>query len=430
MLSNVTIPLVGAVDTAVVGRLPEVSYIGGVAIGALVFSLLYWAFGFLRMGTTGFAAQAWGAGDVGELTALTLRALALASGFGVMLIVLQAPLSELLHWMFPASAEVDAHARTYFAIRIWGAPANLIIFVLVGVLFGLQQMKTVWIILLLVNGTNIVLDFLFVLGFGWGIPGVAAATIIGEYLGAIAGLMIVHAALRRSGCALNTAAPIFDRKRLQALFGVSGNLLIRSLSLKAAFVTFTALSARSGDVVLAANAILLHFLNILSFALDGFAHAVEALAGKAFGARDPVELRDAVRYSLMLAAVAAAVIALAYYLAGPWLISLFTNKAPVRTLAESYLVWVVAAPLIAVWAYHFDGVYIGTTRTREMRNRMLISLATFFVVAVVAVPTLANHGLWLSMMVFFAVRGVTLAVGYPSILRLATGAPKDRIGSR
>jgi MATE family multidrug resistance protein len=416
ILSNVTTPLLGAVDTAVVGHLPDPANIGAVALGATVFSFLYWGFGFLRMGTTGFTAQAFGRGDGVALRTEIGRALLLGAALGLALIVLQAPIGGVALRLLQASAGVEDLTAAYYDIRIWSAPAVLANYVVLGWLLGVQRAGAALVVQLVTNGVNMALDLWFVLGLGWGVPGVAAATLIAECGGAAVGLVLVARHLRTlpGGWPL---AQLFDPAGLRQLFAVNLDIFIRTLCLIFGFALFTAKSATLGDRVLAANAVLMHFNSIAAYGLDGFAHAVEALAGGAIGARDRRAYRDAVRTSTLWALLVAGLLVAAYALAGPLLIDVMTGIAAVREIARDFLPWAVVMPLIAVWAFQLDGIYIGATRTVEMRNAMLITTVAYVAALAVLLPWLGNHGLWLALMVFMAARGLTLGYWFPRIER-------------
>jgi multidrug resistance protein, MATE family len=414
ILANLTTPLLGAVDTAVVGHLPDPSYIGGVAVGSVIFSFLYWAFGFLRMGTTGFTAQAAGAGDAVELRACLLRPLTLALGFGCLLILLQAPVKLAALWAIDASVEVSAHTATYFDIRIWSAPAALVNYVVLGWLLGVQRAHTALVLQLLLNGVNIVLDLVFVLGFGWGVAGVAWATLIAEVGAALGGLVLILPSFGRLPGRQDWHR-LRDPARLAALLRVNGDIFLRTLCLLLATTIFTAESARFGDVVLAGNAILKQLYTFVVYGLDGFAHAAEILAGSALGARNRETFRRAVVVSSLWGLGMAVVTALILLLIGPLLIGLFTSLPQVRLSAEAYLGWVVVSPLVAIWSFQLDGIFIGATRTAAMRNAMLMALGFFLVANWLLLPPLGNHGLWLSLMLFLAARAVTLGLYYPAL---------------
>ncbi len=423
ILSNATVPLVGAVDTAVVGQLPDPAYIGAVAFGALIFTFFAWVLGFLRMSTTGFIAQAWGAGDLIEVSATALRAALLAAIFGVGIIVFQHPIRQFAFWCLGGSPKVESLAATYYWVRVWSAPAAMINLVVLGILFGLQRMRLAFAIQLVLNGINISLDLLFVYGLGWGIQGVALATVMGELSAAILGGWLAWKSLRRIGCRW-PGPRLRNRQRLHALLQVNANLTVRTLCVQFTSFYFMSTAAKLGDITLAANAVLLHFFNIMTFGLDGFAHAAEALAGQAYGARNHLAFRSAVSSSILWAAIVAVIFSLAYLILGPSFISWLTALTEVKGIAQHYLGWIVVAPLFAVWAYLLDGVFLATTRTVEMRNSMIISLAVYLVSVWLSVPVFGNHGLWLSMMIFLIARGTTLGLWYRVIDRnLARAAP-------
>lgn len=416
VLANLTIPLVGAVDTAVMGRLPDPAYIGAVAVGATVFNALYWIFGFLRMGTTGLAAQAHGAGHPVEVTAIAARAIGVALLLGVMLIAAGQPLATLGLWIFPASDDVEALAASYLTLRIWGAPALLTHLAVLGTLFGLQRMGAALLVTVLLNVSNVVLDLVFVLVFGWGVEGVAAGTAISEWLAATTGVAILARILTGVRPSL---AEMVDHQRLVALFGVSTNLILRSFCVQLPFFTFTVLGAGLGDRTLAANAVLMQLFFFMSFGLDALAHTAETLTGHAFGARDRASLRAAAGHTLGWSLLVAFGVSALYAAAGGTLIDVLTTLPEVRADARAYLPWMVLAPLVAVGAFHLDGVFIGTTRTVELRNSMFVAVVCFAVTVWLTLDRLGNHGLWLAMTVFMVARTGLLAARYPGLERRA-----------
>ncbi|MEJ2121117.1 MAG: MATE family efflux transporter [Alphaproteobacteria bacterium] len=422
ILSNLSVPLLGAVDTAVMGHLPDSAYIGGVAIGGLVFSYIYWGFGFLRRGTTGFVAQAEGAKDADEIRAVLARGLLLAGGFGGLVIALQLPIALAAFAIIEASAKVEGLAETYLFIRIWGAPAALANYVAIGWLIGMQRTGATFVLTLFLNGTNIVLSLLFVIGFGWGIAGVAAATLIAEWSAALLALALIGARLKHVGGDWRWAL-IRARERLIRMVRVNFDIFIRTLCLLTAFAWFTAQGAKFGDTVLAANAVLLIFQTFIGHGLDGFAHAAEALVGSAIGARDRAAVREAVRVSTIWAGIVAALFALVYLAGGTLIVAILTNIETVRATAHVYLVYVIVSPLLSVWSYQLDGIFIGATRTAEMRNAMMISLAAFIAAERILTPIYANHGLWIALLIFMVVRAITLGMWYPRIERAAEPEP-------
>ena len=418
VLSNATVPLLGAVDTGVVGQLGQAAPIGAVGLGAVILATVYWVFGFLRMGTSGLAAQAQGAGDEAERAAVLLRALIVGLGAGLALIVLQLALVAGAFSLAPASAEVEGLTRQYLAIRIWGAPATIALYAVTGWLIGVERTRAVFLLQLWINGVNILLDLWFVLGLGWGVPGVAAATLIAEWTGLALGLWFCRDAF---GPVLAAAwGRLGDKAALLTMFAVNRDIMIRSVALQLCFTAFVFLGARHGDVTLAANQVLLQFLGILSYALDGFAFAAETLVGQAIGARAVQEVRQAVRLALMWTFWSGVVLGLGFWLAGPWLIDLMATAPDVRAEARHYLPWIVAAPVFGALAWAYDGIYIGALLTREMRRLMLIAAAAYVVALGVFWP-FGNHGLWAAMMILFAVRSVLMHRNSPKVARLAQG---------
>jgi MATE family multidrug resistance protein len=420
ILSNISTPLLGAVDTAVMGHLPDPAYIGAVALGAVVFNFLFWGFSFLRMGTTGFTSQAYGAGDTAELRAALVRPLVMAVGLGAALIVLQAPIGWLALRLLDASAGVEGLTHDYYAIRIWSAPFALINYALLGWLLGTQRAYAVLLLQVVLNGTNIALDLLFVVGFGWGIEGVAGASLLAEMAATLLGLSLVARTLFRSQAPLDWAQ-VAARDRLLALFRVNVNILIRTLCLMTAFAYFAAQGAQMGDLILAANAVLMQFLYIIAYGLDGFSHAAEVLAGSALGAGSRHAFRQAVKVSTLWALGMALLAGLLVQVAGEPFIALISDIPEVRTTAAVYLPWMVVSPVISVWSFLLDGIFIGTTRTVEMRNAMIASLAVYLVASWLLVPALGNHGLWLALMIFMVARALSLGAYYPRIERGIAG---------
>ena len=416
MLSNVSTPLIGIVDTAVVGHLEHAYYIGAVAIGAVIFSFLFWGFGFLRMGTTGLTAQARGAGDGDLVQATLLRALALGAAIGAVLVLLREPIAWLCFSLLDASADVERHARTYVEIRIWSAPAALANYVLLGWLIAIGRTGLVFGLQLVLNGMNVLLDLVFVLGFGWGVGGVAAASLIAELVALAAGLAVATAISRRMG-------PLWRPDLLRDLAGfrrlllVNRDIFIRTLCLVGGFAYFKARGAALGDLVLAANAVLFNLHLFLSYALDGYAYAAEALTGERAGARDRRGFRQAVRASSVWALGTAVLFSAAYFALGPLLIDTITSIEPVRAAARVYLPWAAVLPVLSVWCFQFDGIFVGATWTVAMRNTMLISVAVYLAAVWIAVPAFGNHGLWLALAIFMSARGVTMAIAYPALAR-------------
>ncbi|MGH6896380.1 MAG: MATE family efflux transporter [Geminicoccaceae bacterium] len=416
ILSNLTVPLLGIVDTAVVGHLPQPHYLGAVAIGALVFNVLYFVFGFLRMGTTGLTAQAFGRADGDELRAGLLRPLLIAVLIAALLLTSSPLVVRASMVVFEPSARIGAELESYLRIRLLGAPAGLANMVLLGWLLGLQNARGPMALLIVTNALNMALDLLFVLGFGWAVQGVAAATVCAEYGGTALGLWLARRQLRGLSGIWRWPA-ILQGGALRRLLAVNRDIMLRSLSLEAAFLGFTALSSRQGEIVLAANAVLLNFLIFAAFGLDGFAHAAEAIVGRHVGRGDVSGFRAATRANLGLAVALAVLLVLAFAAGGGFGVELMTGLAEVRATAMNYLPYVVVLPLVAVFAFLFDGIFIGATRTAEMRNGMALALGVFLGSVALLMPPLGNHGLWLAMLLFMAARGLWLGACYLHIDR-------------
>ncbi len=406
ILSNISVPLVALVDSAVVGHLPHAYQLAAVAVGASLYTLLTWAMGFLRMGTTGFAAQAAGRDDGGALRQVLLQGLLLGGGLALLLILLALPFSNLALSLMQPSAELDALARGYFQIRLFGLPAALASYALIGWLLGTQNARGPLAILLTTNLLNVALDLLFVLGLHWGVAGAAWASVIAEWSGALLGLWLARRALRRYAGQVDWPAL---RRWLswRPLLAVNRDIFIRTLALQAVFFLITVQGTRLGDATVAANALLLNGLLLTAHALDGLAHAVEALCGHALGSRD----RAALRRSLIVAGgwslLASLGFALFFLLAGQGFIQLQTDIASVRETAFEYLPYLALLPLVAVWSYLLDGLFIGATRAREMRDAMLLAVALSLPLAWL-LQGLGNHGLWLAFLCFMGLRSLCL----------------------
>lgn len=419
LLANITVPILGAVDTGVVGQLGQAAPIGAVGIGAVILSALYWIFGFLRMGTTGLTSQAHGAGRSGEVAALLTRALMIALAGGVVVIALQVPLFAGAFLIAPASAEVEGLAREYLSIRVWSAPAMIAIFGITGWLIALERTRAVLLIQLLMNGVNIGLDLWFVLGLGWGVQGVAFATFLAEWGGVVLGLWLCRDAFAVP--AWRDWPRVFDAQALRHMGQVNGDILLRSLMLQAIFLSFLFLGADFGDVTLAANQVLLQFLHITAYALDGFAFAAEALVGNAMGRRDSRHIRRAAKVSTLWGLISVMILSLGFALFGAVIIDTMAKVPAVQAEARTFLPYMVIAPLLGLGSYMLDGIFIGATRTRDMRNMMALSLLTYAVAVTLLVPQLGNHGLWLALLISFVARAASLGACYPALERAADG---------
>ncbi len=415
VLSNATVPLLGAVDTGVVGQLGEAAPIGAVAIGAVILTTVYWIFGFLRMGTTGLVGQAEGAGNMAEVSALLTRALMIAGAAGLTLIVLQPLLFAAAFALAPASAEVETMAASYLGIRIWSAPAAIAVYALTGWLIAMERTASVFWVQLAMNGFNILLDLWFVLGLGWGVEGVAIATVIAEVAGVSIGLWFCRDAFRRPDW--RDWPRVFDRVRLVRMAVVNSDILLRSALIMGIFTSFSFLGAGFGDVTLAANQVLMQFLTFTAYAMDGFAFAAEALVARAFGRRDLARLRRSALLTSGWAMGSSIALAAGFALAGPWIIDVMAKDPEVQAAARSFLPWMVAAPILGLASWMLDGIFIGATRSADMRNMMAVSFVIYVAAVLVLMPVFGNHGLWAALLVSFVSRGITLGLRYPALER-------------
>ncbi|MDC0652937.1 MATE family efflux transporter [Planktomarina temperata] len=417
VISNATVPILGAVDTGVIGQLGGAAPIGAVGIGAIILGALYWIFGFLRMGTVGLTSQALGGGDAQEVRALFFRSAGIGVLAGLGFIAFQIPIFAAAFWIAPASEEVEGLARAYMSIRVWSAPAAIAIYGLSGWLIAQERTRAVLMIQLFMNVTNIILDFWFVLGLGFGVEGVAVATLIAEWGGLVLGLYLCRQAFR--GLALSLWQQIVNRRRVIYMMQVNGDILIRSVLLQAGFVSFLFFGAELGDVTLAANQVLLQFVYLASYAMDGFVFAAESLVGQAMGAKAVAQLRRGASVTAVWAFSSAIVMAAGFWIAGPFVIDVMAKDPAVQQAARLYLPHMALAPLLGALAWMLDGVFIGATRTKDMRNMMILSFLGYCGLVLLLLPSFGNHGLWMAMNGFFILRGVSLALRYPALERVA-----------
>ncbi|MCB5162378.1 MATE family efflux transporter [Marinomonas algarum] len=407
MVANITTPLLGLVDTAVVGHLGTATHLAAVAIGASIFSFLFWAFGFLRMGSTGLTAQALGQDDERRVRELLLQSVLMGVSIGLILIAFRAPLIDLAIDLMAPSAEVEPWARLYCEVRIFSAPAVLAGYALMGWFFGVQYSKGPLWMLLVINLANMVLDYIAVYGLGMASDGVAWATVLSHYIGvSVAGVLAWH---KLKGFTGQVPLRVLAKWReYVALIRVNRYLFVRTILLLLVMLFFTAQGARQGDSILAANAVLLTFLLIISNALDGFAFAVEALCGEYYGRKDKANFKKVIKLSTYWALLAALVLTLIFWLLGNHIIALLTSVQSVREDAALYLPWLIFFPLLGVWSFMLDGIFIGTTSVKQMQNTMILCvLGVFFPVWFIS-QDLGNHGLWLSQAMLFIARAVTL----------------------
>jgi MATE family multidrug resistance protein len=426
IVANATVPLLGLVDTAVIGNLGSVLDLGAIALGSLILSFLYWSFGFLRMGTTGFVAQAAGANDETEVRAILGRALLIAGLLGLLLVVLQRPLVALSLTLLHGSADVEHVASRYLEVRLWGAPASLAGLAVRGTLIGLGYSRDLLLLELLLNGLNLGMDLVFAGLLGWGATGVALGTTLAEWLSLALSLTVASYRLRERRTDSEPFWPwqrIKRRDQLGKLLSANADIMVRTVLLLCGFAWFTDQSARFGNVVLAGNHVLLQFISFGAFFLDGYAFAAEALIGRAIGARQRGRFDLAVQRSTELALLSALVLSALLLLAGPSSIDLLTDLPEVRAQARQFLPFAALYLLLAVGAFQLDGIFIGATRTRAMRNASLLSTGVFIIAAHWLTRWDGNRGLWLSFIVFVVARALALGRYYPALRRSLVEGP-------
>jgi multidrug resistance protein, MATE family len=416
MIANLTTPLIGIVSTIAIGRLGDATLLGGVAVASVIFDCLFWLFAFLRMGTVAFTAQALGAGEWQEMRALLLRGLAVAALIGAGLIVLQIPLAAVLLQAMGGSEGVTRAAKAYFSIRIWSAPLALANYVVLGWLIGQARAKLALAVQIAINVINMMATALLVLVLHAGIGGAAIAAVVAEAAGLVLGILIA----RRLTCGQPPVprAALLDRAKLVRMLSVNRDIMIRTAALISAFLFFTAQGARAGDVTLAANAVLNNFLLISAFFLDGLANAAEQLCGRAYGARDRTGFASGVRLVILWGFGFALAVTVMFALFGAGLIDIMTASEAVRRGARDYMGFVVLAPVLAVVAFAYDGVFIGATWARDMRNLMVLSLV-IFLAAWLALRSFGNAGLWGALLVHYVARGGLQALRYPALLEIS-----------
>lgn len=429
ILANASVPLLGLADTAVIGRFASLEDLGAVAIGAVIFSFVYWGFGFLRMGTTGFTAQASGAGDEQEVRAALFRALGIALCIGVLLILLQSPIRVLSLSLMGGSEVVSDIAGEYFSVRIWGAPAALGLFAIMGLLIGLGKSRTLLFLQLFLNGLNILLDIWFAGVLGMGASGIALGTAIAEWCSVLLGIFLVWQLLRERQGTDASFVPwqhLRDMAALRRTLAANTDIMIRTLLLVFSFAWFVRQSGQFGDDVLAANHILLQLISFSAFFLDGFAFVAEAVSGEAAGAGDRGRFDTAVRLSSELAGISALVLAVLILLLGELAVAALTTHEAVRVAAATVLELSALYVALSFIAFQLDGIFIGTTRTRQMRNAAVLSTGLFLLMCWWLVPLAGNHGLWWAFIVYVLGRALALAFYYPGLRVSITHSASSR----
>ena len=405
IISNITVPLLGIVDIALLGHLGSEVYIGAIAIGTVIFNFLYWGFGFLRLGTTGFTAQNYGERNFKGITNILGRAVFTAFLASVIILILHQPIAEFSFWIMKPSAEVEQYARTYFLIRVFAAPANLMMYAFIGWFIGMQNTRFVMIVTITINLLNVLFSFIFIYWLNMNVAGAALGTVLAQYFGLGLSLFFFFRYYKRF-IPYFRFREIIELKGLTKFFNVNRDIFIRTVCLIFAFSFFTTKSAQMDDTILAVNTILLQFLMLFSYAVDGFAYAAEALSGKYYGAGNYKLLKKSIRYLFRWGAALGALFLFIYLAGGDIILKIFTNNQDILSAAKPYFFWILMVPVITFPAFIWDGVYIGVTASVSMRNAMLVATFLIFLPAYYLLETyIGNHALWLAMMLFMVARG-------------------------
>ena len=411
IVSNITVPLLGMIDVAIVGHMGSAVYIAAVAVGSMIFNLVYWLFGFLRMGSSGLTAQALGRRDLTEVTRLLVRSATIALGIAMLLIVLQVPIRWLMFRLTGPTPDVETFATKYYYIVIWGAPAVLGLYSLTGWYIGMQNTRIPMIISIGQNIVNILASLTLVYGFGMKIEGVALGTVIAQYAGFIVALgLLLHyyGRLRRHLVMKGT----FVRKAMGRFFNVNRDIFLRTLCLVAVNLYFTSAGARRGAVILSVNTVMMQLYLLFSYFMDGFAYAGEALGGRTYGARNATAFRETLHRLWMWTLIVTTLYTLLYICCGEWIIGLLTDDSQVLEASEEYLWWVWLIPAAGCAAFIWDGIFIGITATRGMLVSSFLSALLFFGVYEAAREIIGNHGLWLAMVGYLLMRGLLQTIWY------------------
>lgn len=414
-LAFLTTPLLGLVDVAVVGQLGSAALLGGLAISVIIFGLIFGTFNFLRSATTGLVAQSFGRGDVVEQQAIFWRSSIIAAVLGIVLILFQDIILSFGLSIMDASANVSISATRYFDIRILSAPAALMNYAILGYVLGQGKGRLGLLLQLVLYVTNIALSIFLGLSLGWGVEGVAWATVIAEYFGVLVGFVIVVS--KFSPTARPKLSQIIDKSAFKKLMVLNGDIMIRSFALISAFAWFTRQGGQFGDQTLAANAILMNFVMVAGYFLDGFATAAEQLVGRSIGANYKPAFLKSVKLTIIWGFVFSSALFLFFWVFGNPLIDIVTTEEDVRRIAKTYYLWAALIAFTGVIAFQMDGVYIGATWSQDMRNMMLLSLIIFIVSSLLLVSYWQNHGLWIALNIFMGVRGITLSMILPSKIR-------------
>ena len=416
IVSNITVPLLGLVDTAIVGHMDSAAYIGAIAVGGVIFNIVYWLFTFLRMGTSGITAQDLGAGNTAEITNTLYRSCLLALAIGVLLIALQWPIFHVALRLMNPTPEVMAHARTYLYICIWGAVAVQLLYALNGWFVGMQNTRIPMVVAIVQNVVNIALSLLLVFGFGMGIAGVALGTVLAQYIGLLTAVLMLRAKYREFLTPI-VWRNVMQRAALMRFLNVNRDIMLRMVCLIAVTTWFTAAGSRQGDLILAANAILFQLFYLFSFFFDGFANAAEAMCGKYKGARDVERFALTVKRVFLCGGVLVVLFTTGYVVGEDFILGLLSSQPLVIDTARDYFHWLLLVPVCGIMAFVWDGVFIGVTSTRRLLLSMFVGTVVFFAAYLWLFPAYGNDGLWISFLLYLFARGVTLSVVFPKVIR-------------
>ena len=424
IVSNITVPLLGLIDVAIVGHMGDAVYIGAVAVGSMIFSLLYWLFAFLRMGTSGMTSQAFGRRDLPEVGRLLVSSLTVAFAVALLIIVFQEPMRWLMFWLIGPTADVVPFATTYYYIAVWGAPASLGLFSLTGWYIGMQNTRIPMFISIMQNIVNILASLTLVYGFGMKIEGVALGTVIAQYAGLLAAILLL---IRYYGRMLSRHLTHMTTSllMLRKMFSVNRDIFLRTLCLVAVNLYFTSAGARLGAVILSVNTVFMQLYLFYSYFIDGFAFAGEAIGGRYYGARNGSAFSDTLRHLFRWAAAVALLYTVVYIFGGQGIVSLLTDEPHVRQAAAVYVWWIWLVPAASTLAFIWDGIFIGITATRGMLLSSFIAALLFFAVYLVTKTSLGNHGLWLALIVYLLTRGIIQTVIFQYVARLTVERSTD-----
>ncbi len=408
IISNITIPLLGMADLAIAGRLGDFSYIGAIGIGVAIFNLIYWNFGFLRMGTSGFTAQAYGARNLDECANILSRALIVACAIAVVILLFKAPLKDVALYVLNSKGDSAALAADYFDIRVWAAPATLSMYAFKGWFIGMQNSKTPMMIAIMMNVSNIATSYIFAIPMGMGVKGIALGTLISQYIGVVISLIVINARYLKIFKNISVKASV-SLPEMKKFFKVNRDIFLRTVCLSAVFTFFTSASSVMGDDVLAVNTLLMQLFILFSYFMDGFAYAAEALVGRYTGAKNTKMLIKSVRSLILWGVYLAIPFTLAYLFMLNPILSIFTDSTEVFEASLQFRWWITAVPLASFLAFLYDGIMVGASQSAAMRNAMFVSTAVFFIIYYSTISIIENNALWLSFILYLLLRGVIQA---------------------